>query len=83
MPEVESIWFRILYADSETGAALKRCYGIEFDQKPVIETAWNLRDRIKEPIMGEIFTSAFLAFTLILVGMGLGFLMLKLQGGEE
>ncbi|MBF2025221.1 MAG: PetM family cytochrome b6-f complex subunit 7 [Oscillatoriales cyanobacterium C42_A2020_001] len=33
--------------------------------------------------MGEIFTSAFLAFTLILVGMGLGFLMLKLQGGEE
>ncbi|MDX2229374.1 MAG: PetM family cytochrome b6-f complex subunit 7 [Leptolyngbyaceae cyanobacterium bins.349] len=33
--------------------------------------------------MGEIFTSASLAFTLILVGMGLGFLMLKLQGGEE
>lgn len=33
--------------------------------------------------MGELFTSAFLAFTLILVGMGLGFLMLKLQGGEE
>ena len=33
--------------------------------------------------MGEIFTAAFLSFTLILVGMGLGFLMLKLQGGEE
>ena len=33
--------------------------------------------------MGEIFTSAALSFTLILVGLGLGFLMLKLQGGEE
>lgn len=33
--------------------------------------------------MGEIYTAAFLSFTLILVGMGLGFLMLKLQGGEE
>ncbi|EKQ69221.1 PetM family of cytochrome b6f complex subunit 7 [Leptolyngbyaceae cyanobacterium JSC-12] len=33
--------------------------------------------------MGEIFTTAFLAFTLVLVGMALGFLMLKLQGGEE
>lgn len=33
--------------------------------------------------MGEIFTSAFLSFTLILVGLGVGFLMLKLQGGEE
>lgn len=33
--------------------------------------------------MGEIFTSAFLAFTLILVGMSVGFLMLKVQGGEE
>lgn len=33
--------------------------------------------------MGEIGTAAFLAFTLILVGMGLGFLMLRIQGGEE
>lgn len=33
--------------------------------------------------MGEIFTSAFLAFALVLVGMSVGFLMLKLQGGEE
>jgi cytochrome b6-f complex subunit 7 len=32
---------------------------------------------------GEIFNAAFLAFTLILVGLGLGFLMLRLQGGEE
>lgn len=32
---------------------------------------------------GEIFNSAFLSFTLILVGLSLGFLLLKLQGGEE
>jgi cytochrome b6-f complex subunit 7 len=32
---------------------------------------------------GEIFNTAFLAFTLILVGLSLGFLLLKLQGGEE
>lgn len=33
--------------------------------------------------MGEIFTAAFLAFSLILVGLGLGFLLLKIQGAEE
>ncbi len=33
--------------------------------------------------MGEIFTAGILSSTLILVGLGLGFLMLKLQGGEE
>ncbi|NEQ26351.1 MAG: cytochrome B6 [Microcoleus sp. SIO2G3] len=32
---------------------------------------------------GEIFNAAILAFTLILVGMGVGFLLLRLQGGEE
>lgn len=32
---------------------------------------------------GEILNAAFLSFTLILVGMGLGFLLLRLQGGEE
>jgi cytochrome b6-f complex subunit 7 len=32
---------------------------------------------------GEIFNTAILAFTLVLVGMGVGFLMLKIQGGEE
>ncbi len=32
---------------------------------------------------GEIFTTAFFAFALILVGLSLGFLMLKIQGGEE
>ncbi|MER3434616.1 MAG: cytochrome B6 [Leptolyngbya sp. ERB_1_1] len=32
---------------------------------------------------GEIFYTAFLAFTLILVGLSLGFLLLRLQGGEE
>ncbi len=33
--------------------------------------------------MGEIFNAAILSSTLILVGLGLGFLMLKIQGGEE
>ncbi|MGC8713508.1 MAG: PetM family cytochrome b6-f complex subunit 7 [Leptodesmis sp.] len=33
--------------------------------------------------MGEILNAAVLSSTLILVGLGLGFLMLKLQGGEE
>jgi cytochrome b6-f complex subunit 7 len=33
--------------------------------------------------MGEIFTAAILASSLILVGLGLGFVLLKLQGGEE
>jgi cytochrome b6-f complex subunit 7 len=32
---------------------------------------------------GEIFNAAILSFSLILVGLGLGFLMLRLQGGEE
>jgi cytochrome b6-f complex subunit 7 len=32
---------------------------------------------------GEMFNAGILSFTLILVGLGLGFLMLKLQGGEE
>lgn len=31
----------------------------------------------------EIFSTAILLFTLVLVGLGLGFLMLRLQGGEE
>ena len=31
----------------------------------------------------EIFNAAFLSFTLILVGLGMGFLLLKIQGGEE
>jgi cytochrome b6-f complex subunit 7 len=33
--------------------------------------------------MGEIFTVAGLAFSLILVGLALGFGLLKIQGGEE
>jgi cytochrome b6-f complex subunit 7 len=32
---------------------------------------------------GEIFNAAILSFTLVLVGLGLGFLLLKIQGGEE
>lgn len=31
----------------------------------------------------EIFNAAFLSFTLILVGLSLGFMLLKLQGGQE
>ncbi|MBE9126292.1 MULTISPECIES: PetM family cytochrome b6-f complex subunit 7 [unclassified Coleofasciculus] len=31
----------------------------------------------------EIFNAAVLSFTLVLVGLGLGFLLLKIQGGEE
>ncbi|MEL6383669.1 MAG: PetM family cytochrome b6-f complex subunit 7 [Cyanobacteria bacterium J06626_18] len=31
----------------------------------------------------EIFSTAILLFTLTLVGLGVGFLMLRLQGGEE
>ncbi|MGL4375939.1 MAG: cytochrome b6-f complex subunit PetM [Microcoleaceae cyanobacterium] len=31
----------------------------------------------------EILITAFLSFTLILVGLGGGFLLLKIQGGEE
>jgi cytochrome b6-f complex subunit 7 len=32
---------------------------------------------------GEMFNAAILSFTLILIGLGLGFLMLRIQGGEE
>jgi cytochrome b6-f complex subunit 7 len=32
---------------------------------------------------GEIFNTAVLSFSLILVGLAAGFLMLRLQGGEE
>lgn len=32
---------------------------------------------------GEIFNAAVLSFSLILVGLALGFLLLRLQGSEE
>ncbi|MBE9179788.1 cytochrome B6 [Oculatella sp. LEGE 06141] len=32
---------------------------------------------------GELFNAAILSSTLILVGLSLGFLLLRLQGGEE
>lgn len=32
---------------------------------------------------GEIFNTAFLAFSIVFVGIGAGYLLLKLQGGEE
>jgi cytochrome b6-f complex subunit 7 len=34
-------------------------------------------------MVGEIFTAAIIPFTLILVGLSLGFLILKVQGGEK
>ena len=33
--------------------------------------------------MSEMYNAAFLSFVLILVGLALGFLLLKLQGAEE
>ncbi|HEY9830815.1 MAG TPA: PetM family cytochrome b6-f complex subunit 7 [Stenomitos sp.] len=47
------------------------------------------RRKLEKPIRrlrkmsGEMFNAAVLSFTLILVGLGLGFLLLKIQGGEE
>jgi len=32
---------------------------------------------------GEMFTAVILSFTLILVGLGMGFLLLKIQGEPE
>ncbi|MEL6763579.1 MAG: PetM family cytochrome b6-f complex subunit 7, partial [Cyanobacteria bacterium J06607_6] len=32
---------------------------------------------------GEIASTAILLSTLVLVGLGVGFVMLRLQGGEE
>jgi cytochrome b6-f complex subunit 7 len=32
---------------------------------------------------GEMLNATFLSFTLILVGLAVGFALLKLQGGEE
>jgi len=36
-----------------------------------------------ENMSGEMLNATFLSFTLILVGLALGFALLKLQGGEE
>jgi len=36
---------------------------------------------LRSPVMGEIFNTAILAFTLIPLGLVLGFALLKLQGG--
>lgn len=33
--------------------------------------------------MGELGTAAVLSPVLVMVGLGLGFFLLKLQGGEE
>ncbi|MBE9078168.1 PetM family cytochrome b6-f complex subunit 7 [Romeria aff. gracilis LEGE 07310] len=32
---------------------------------------------------GEIFSTAVVVFTTVLIGLSVGFLMLRLQGGEE
>lgn len=71
MKEVEAFWFRILYA----GWHSLIC-------KPLTRSC-RIGAIVQGATMGEIFTSAFLAFSLILVGLSVGFLMLKLQGGEE
>jgi cytochrome b6-f complex subunit 7 len=34
-------------------------------------------------VSGELFSAAILSFSLILVGIGIGFLLLKIQGDEE
>jgi len=31
----------------------------------------------------EIFNAAILSMTLVMVGLGMGFVLLKIQGGEE
>ncbi len=31
---------------------------------------------------GEIFNTAILSATIVMIGLGLGFLLLKIQGGE-
>jgi cytochrome b6-f complex subunit 7 len=33
--------------------------------------------------MGEMFNAAILSSTLILVGLAMGYALLKIQGGEE
>ncbi|OLP17496.1 cytochrome B6 [Leptolyngbya sp. 'hensonii'] len=33
--------------------------------------------------MSEMMSAAILSSTLILVGLGMGFVLLKIQGGEE
>lgn len=39
---------------------------------------------LKEPYMtGEILNAALLSASLILVGLGMGFVLLKIQGGAE
>ncbi len=86
MPEVTSIWFRILYAGLER---LENCYTPRSSLVQACETAGydsllvETRSQLRSNSMGEIFNAAVLSSTLILVGLGLGFLMLKLQGGEE
>jgi len=37
----------------------------------------------EKTMTGEILNAAILSFGLILVGIALGFLLLKIQGGEE
>jgi cytochrome b6-f complex subunit 7 len=43
---------------------------------------WHHQGTLK-PMNPEIFNAAFLSFSLIFVGIGGGFLLLKLQGGGE
>lgn len=43
----------------------------------------NIRNQGRTQFMGELFNIAILTPVLVMVGLGLGFLLLKLQGGEE
>jgi cytochrome b6-f complex subunit 7 len=38
--------------------------------------------RVK-PMGGEILNTGVLAFALVMIGLAVGFLLLKIQGGEE
>ncbi len=53
---------------------------------PLLEPQFNHYSIIAvegEIMGGEIFNTAILLFALTLVGMGVGFVMLRIQGGEE
>ncbi len=45
---------------------------------------WHHLLEFGEKVMsGELVTAAVLSFSLILVGLSMGFVLLKIQGGEE
>jgi cytochrome b6-f complex subunit 7 len=57
-------------------------------RQPVFGVTWHRQSGTVlgnvEQIMGsEIFSTSILLSTLVLVGLGAGFVLLRLQGGEE